>query len=48
MTESCIICETEPIDMSDWYRCPKTTEVVCPWCIEDIGKMVHKLRNMGD
>ncbi len=48
MTDSCIICECEPVDDSDWYRCEKTLEVVCPWCIKDIGTMVWKLRNTGE
>ena len=36
MTDSCIVCETEPIDDSDWYRCESIMEVVCPWCVKDM------------
>lgn len=38
MTDSCIICQTEPIDDLDWYRCEKTTEVICPFCVDDMIK----------
>jgi len=36
VADHCMICETEPIDDSDWYRCEKTTEVVCPWCVKEM------------
>ena len=39
MTDSCIICECEPIDDTDWYRCDDTMEVVCPWCVRDFRKI---------
>jgi len=42
MTDSCIICECEPVDDSDWYRCEKTTEVVCPWCVVEFRKILEK------
>jgi len=43
MTDWCFICECEPIDDSDWYRCEKTTEVICPWCVKDMLKQKGKL-----
>jgi len=43
-----MILKLYPIYDSDWYRCEKTLEVVCPWCIKDIEKMVWKLRNTGE
>lgn len=39
MSDSCYICQTEPVDDSDWYRCQKTMEVICPWCVEDLLKL---------
>jgi len=42
MTDACIVCETEPIDDSDWYRCESTMEVVCPWCVKDM----HNIKEM--
>jgi len=39
MTDSCLICECEPIEDSDWYRCKKTLEVICPWCVNDMIKI---------
>jgi len=38
MTDSCFICECEPIDDTDWYRCKASMEVICPWCVDDMIK----------
>jgi len=49
MSEHCMICECEPVDESDWYRCEATTEMVCPWCVIDMHnnkdrKTVEKIK----
>ena len=36
MTDSCFICETEPIDPEGWYVCDSNKEVICPWCVTDM------------
>lgn len=42
MVDACIICQTEPVDDSAWYRCESTAEVICPWCQKDF----HKIREL--
>ncbi len=55
MTDYCIICETEPIEVKpegmnfSWFREIQGVECICPWCIKDIHdskdrKIVEKLR----
>lgn len=36
MTDSCLICQTEPIESDDWFLNPITLEVICPWCVKDM------------
>ena len=36
MTDSCIVCECDAIDTSDWYYCAKTCEYVCPWSVKEM------------
>ena len=36
MSEYCIICECEPVDMVGWVKSKKyPDEWVCPWCIKE-------------
>jgi len=35
MTEYCIICETEPIEMKGWVQ-RKDGEWICSWCVKDM------------
>ncbi len=35
MADYCLICETEPIDNSDWFVNEKSTEMICPWCVKE-------------
>jgi len=39
MTDSCIVCECEPIGLRDYYLNQHTTEIVCRWCVEDLHKV---------
>ncbi len=43
MTDCCIVCETEAVDNADWYYCEKSTEFICPWCVEDIHKIRERI-----
>lgn len=36
MTDSCLICQCEPIEPDGWFINPITLECICPWCIKDM------------
>jgi len=36
MSDYCLICECEPIDNGNWFYNKKTTENICPACIQDV------------
>ena len=42
MSEYCLICECEPVDMRGWINYidndMNINEMVCPWCINDLIK----------
>jgi hypothetical protein len=45
MADFCLLCECEPVNDSNWFKNSESLEMICPWCIEDLLKIVHKLRN---
>jgi len=51
MSDYCLICECEPIDDSEWYRCEKSTEMICPWCVKEMRQnkeIVERLKKRHD
>ncbi len=48
MTDYCIICECEPIEVKpegmlfSWFREIDGFECICPWCVEDMHKIKQK------
>jgi len=46
MTDSCIICQTEAIDLTDWfiksyevYGQTAVIECICPWCVKEVHQI---------
>ncbi len=50
MTDYCLICETEPIEVKpegvgfSWFREIEGIECICPWCIKDIHENADRKR----
>ena len=54
MTDACLFCETEDIDLDGWFLKIEPAhgkiaviECICPWCVRDIQSQENCKKTLG-